>query len=221
MKRLSLRLETLLSMIPKDVHYLVDVGADHGYFILEAISRKQIEKGMGVENKIGPYTHLVEMVKKYHLSDQVETSLSSGLEKVEVPLEMALIAGMGTKTILNILHHDEEKLKDIQYLLIDAHNDLPTLRKEIVKFGYQIVSEKIVLEDQVFYELILFKRGEATYQKEDYDFGPILRREKEKTFIIKWQGKIQKNLDLLKNPLLSPSRKIQLEKEIHYWENQL
>ena len=207
MKKLSLRLETLLSMIPSNVHYLVDVGADHGYFILEAIERKQIERGMAVENKKGPYTHLVEMVKKYHFENQVETSFSSGLEKVKVPLDLALIAGMGTPTILSILHHDIERLKDIHYLLIDAHNQLPELRKEVTRLGYKIIDEEIVEEEQVFYELVLFERGEESYLQEDYDFGPILRKEKDATFKKKWQGKIQKNLELLKNPLLTENRK--------------
>ena len=221
MKKLSLRLETLLSMIPSNVHYLVDVGADHGYFILEAIERKQIERGMAVENKKGPYTHLVEMVKKYHFEEQVETSFSSGLEKVKVPLDLALIAGMGTPTILSILHHDIEKLKDIHYLLIDAHNQLPELRKEVTRLGYKIIDEEIVEEEQVFYELVLFERGEESYLQEDYDFGPILRKEKDAIFKKKWQGKIQKNFELLKNPLLTENRKKELMYEIHYWEKQL
>lgn len=221
MKKLSLRLETLLSMIPSNVHYLVDVGADHGYFILEAIERKQIERGMAVENKKGPYTHLVEMVKKYHFEEQVETSFSSGLEKVKVPLDLALIAGMGTPTILSILHHDIEKLKDIHYLLIDAHNQLPELRKEVTRLGYKIIDEEIVEEEQVFYELVLFERGEESYLQEDYDFGPILRKEKDAIFKKKWQGKIQKNFELLKNPLLTENRKKKLMDEIHYWEKQL
>lgn len=221
MKKLSLRLETLLSMIPSNVHYLVDVGADHGYFILEAIARKRVESGMAVENKKGPYTHLVEMVKKYHFENQVETSFSSGLEKVKVPLDLALIAGMGTPTILSILHHDIEKLKDIHYLLIDAHNQLPELRKEVTRLGYKIIGEEIVEEEQVFYELVLFERGEESYLQEDYDFGPILRKEKDATFKKKWQGKIKKNLELLKNPLLTENRKKELMDEIHYWEKQL
>ena len=76
-------------------------------------------------------------------------------------------------------------------------------------------------EEQVFYELVLFERGEESYLQEDYDFGPILRKEKDATFKKKWQGKIQKNLELLKNPLLTENRKKELMDEIHYWEKQL
>lgn len=214
MKKLSLRLENMLDMIPSSTHTLVDVGADHGYLILEAIDRKKIIGGLAIENKQGPYEHLCSSIKQYGYEKEIQASFSSGLEKVEKTYDLIVIAGMGAGSIIKILKEGFMHLPCPKYLLLDAHNDLPLLRREVVSLGYHIDEERILEEDNVFYELILFSLGKKEYPEEDYLFGPCLRKEKSPTFLLKWQRKIEKYKEILEKQNISEERKKELLLEI-------
>ena len=98
---------------------------------------------------------------------------------------------MGGLSIINILKKHPEKLKNVETIIIDAHNAVPSARKEICQLGYAIADEKIIKEDGIFYEIIKFiKADQAVFSDEDLEFGPILRHEKSATFKEKYQNRI-------------------------------
>ena len=56
--KISKRLETIASMVPKSV--VADIGSDHGKLMIELFNSGKITKGYAVENKKGPYNRLVK-----------------------------------------------------------------------------------------------------------------------------------------------------------------
>ena len=207
-------------MAPKS-DFIADVGADHGLVSVELIKREIANKVFAVENKIGPYSRLVSEIKNNLLETQIETSLSSGISCLPSNVSTVIIAGMGGKLIVDILKCHQDKLEHVNYLLVDAHSDLEYLRREVVSLGYKIENETIILEDKVYYEIILFKKGNVEYSDDEYRFGPILIKEKEETFILKWSMQINKYRILLEDENINKNRKKELKNEIERISKQL
>lgn len=214
MRKCSKRIEALLSMIPPQVGALADIGADHGYFVCEAVSRNKVQSALAVENKEGPYRRLCQEVQNQHLASKIEVLLSDGISSLPPHIPFVTIAGMGGETILEILKQHSEKLKNVTYLLIDAHSRLPEVRHVITHLGYQIQQEVIIYEDEIYYELILFQKGEAIYLEEDERFGPLLKKEKSPIFIQKWREQLHKWEKILDEKKLDTKRQEEIKEEM-------
>ena len=84
------------------------------------------------------------------------------------------------------------------------------MREEISKLGYSIAEEKIIKDEDVFYEIIKFIKSDAAfYSDKDLEFGPILRQEKSATFKEKYQNRINEIDNILKNHDKLPESRIQ------------
>lgn len=220
MKLLSNRLETILNMIPLSF-CIADIGADHGLVSREIIKRNIAERVFAVENKIGPFKRLEKEVNSSLLTSRITLSLSSGISKLPSDVDTVVIAGMGGKLIAKILVDDKDKLENVNYLLVDGHSDLEYLRSSITKLGFKIEKEQILEEDEVFYEIILFSKGECNYSDDELRFGPFLKEEKSSIFLKKWTKQVKKYQLLLEDEKVSNERKIILKSEIERISNYL
>lgn len=199
MEKLSLRLKTILEMIPKSV--VADIGADHGKLMIALFKGGIISKGYAIENKKGPYQRLVRALEKEDLIDHIIPLYSDGIEDLPVSVKTIVLAGMGGDTIIDILKKNPLKLKLVSTIIVDAHGAVAKVRDEVSKMGFVIADEKIIKEDDKYYEIIKFIRSDiASYTDQDIEFGPILRNEKCAIFKEKYISRIQEidNL-LLKN----------------------
>ncbi|MCQ2087240.1 MAG: class I SAM-dependent methyltransferase [Bacilli bacterium] len=203
--KLSKRLETIASLVPQSI--VADIGSDHGKLMIELFNSGKITKGYAVENKKGPYSRLVKALEEEGIIDNVIPMLSDGITELPKCVNTVVIAGMGGKAIVNILKKDLSKLANVDTLVIDAHSCLPYLREEVSKIGYQIAEERIIKEDEIFYEIIKFvKSGIAFYSDDDYEFGPILRKEKSALFKEKYQSRIDEIDNLISTKKLPYNR---------------
>ena len=88
--------------------------------------------------------------------------------------------------------------------------------------GFAIADEKIVKEDDIFYEVIKFIKAEkAIISDEDLEFGPILRQEKSATFKEKYQNRIYEIDNIIAKGNLPKSRIDVLCEEKHKLERYL
>ena len=212
MVKLSKRLEAILCMVPKGT--AADIGADHGKLIIALFERGIINHGYAVENKVGPYNRLVKALKDNSLIDDIIPLLSDGIKDVPSHVGTFIIAGMGGDLIIDILKKYPEKTKQVQTLIVDAHTNVPKLRKEISNLGFVIADEAIVQEDGKFYEIIKFVRADvAFYGDKDLEFGPILRNQKSAAFKQKYQNRIIEIDMLLAKSNLPESRVLALNEE--------
>ncbi len=213
MIKLSLRLQTIHDMVPTSV--VADVGSDHGKLMIALFESGRINRGYAIENKRGPYNRLVEALTEEKIEDVIIPLFSDGIKDLPSIVSTVVIAGMGGETIINILKAHPEKLKNVDTIIVDAHSEIPALREEVSKLGYTIADEKIIKEEEVFYEIIKFIKSDiAFYDNEDLEFGPILRHEKCATFKEKYQSRINEIDNLLsKNKKLPEARIQQLNNE--------
>ncbi|MCQ2814728.1 MAG: class I SAM-dependent methyltransferase [Bacilli bacterium] len=204
--RLSKRLETIFNMVPPGV--AADVGADHGHLIIALIEENKISHGIAIENKKGPFNRLKKSIEEHCLTNEIDVILSDGIKDINSEVNTVILAGMGGNTIINILKSDISKLKYIDTIIVDAHSCVPKLRKEVCELGYAIADEKIVFEDNIYYEIIKFKKADkAVYSPIDIEFGPILRNEKSTLFKAKYSSRLEEIENLLRKDL--PNNKIE------------
>lgn len=186
--KLSKRLKTIADMIPENSHVL-DIGCDHALLDIYLT----LEKGCRcVASDVNNHAlqSARDNVDKYEVQKEVEIVCAPGLNGVEVTEESyVVIAGMGTMTILDIL--SSPQTSKIQHLILQSNRELETLRKEVTRLGFRICEEYALEEKGIFYVVILWERGSATYQEMEYRYGPyllkhdldylkqMLRREKE------------------------------------------
>ncbi len=212
--KLSKRLQSIYDMVPSGV--VADVGSDHGKLIISLFENGVISKGYAIENKKGPFARLKKAIEEHHLEKDVIPMLSDGISELPEDVNTVVIAGMGGFNIIEILKKNPRKLKNVKTIIVDAHNAIPELRKQICKMGYIIADEDIVYEDNNYYEIIKFIAGEVAFLDEpDIEFGPILRNEKSITFVDKYNSRI-KEIDILLSTHKIPeakSKELNHEKE--------
>ena len=212
MNQLSKRLTAIYKMVPTSV--VADIGADHGKLMIALFEDGIIAHGYAVENKKGPYNRLVKALKEKGIENSVVPLFSDGLTDLPKAVTTVIIAGMGGNNIIDILNAHPDKTKQINTLIVDAHTCIPKVREEVSKLGFVIADEKMVHEDNIFYEIIKFVRADiAFYGDKDLEFGPILRTEKSATFKEKYISRIIEINQLLKNKKLPEGRVNELSKE--------
>lgn len=210
--KLSLRLQTIYNMVPKGI--VADVGSDHGKLIISLFKDGIIEKGYAIENKKGPFSRLEKAIINEGAQDGITAMLSDGISELPTDCDVVVIAGMGGLNIIKILKAHPSKLKNVKTIIVDAHNAVPELRKEVCKMGYIIAQEDMVEEDGIFYEIIKFISGDCAFLDEpDLEFGPMLRQEKSCTFRSKYESRIKEIDNLLSKNNLPLSRQLELGKE--------
>ena len=203
---LSKRLQAIHDMLPMGV--TADIGSDHGKLMIALFKSGKIIKGYAIENKKGPYQRLVKALEAEGLINKIVPLFSDGIEDLPPEVKNIVLAGMGGDLIIKILKKHPEKLKLVSTIIVDAHGAIAKVREEISQMGYIIADEKMIKEDDKFYEIIKFIRADiAVYTNEDIEFGPILRNEKSATFKEKYSERIAEIDNLLLKDL--PKERIQ------------
>ncbi len=173
---LSRRLRAIADMIPKD-KVVVDIGCDHA---LLDIYLTQNQKNKCIACDVRP--NVLEIAKKNiidaHLEHEILLVQSDGLKDVSFPKgAVAVIAGMGTSTILSILNSSKVDL--FSELIIQTNNDWAFFRKGMSRKGFQLMEEQIVFEHNQYYILMKWIKGKSTYNKKQCFLGPILMTKRE------------------------------------------
>ena len=210
--KLSKRLQAIYDMVPAGV--VADVGSDHGKLIISLFEGGVISKGYAIENKKGPFSRLVKTINDSGLSENITPMFSDGISELPSDVDVVILAGMGGFNIVEILKAHPQKLKNVKTIIVDAHNAIPELRKQVCKMGYVIADEDIVNDAGKYYEIIKFVAGECAYLDDpDYEFGPVLRNEKSLVFKEKYQSRIDEIDKLLSKEKLSAEKAVVLNQE--------
>lgn len=207
---ISKRLLLLASLIKDANKGVFDVGSDHGYLLLELYHRGFKGNLKGVENKVGPFTNLTN----HTLNTPIRTSLSDGIDDLTNNYSCLVLAGMGFTNIAKIIDKNREKLNYIDQIVIDAHNFIPESRKYFIELGFKIEKELILKENNIYYELISFVKGNEEYSDEELNYGPILLKTKDKVFIEKYVEINKKLSELLDKIDVKNTRYNEIKKEI-------
>ena len=207
------RLQKIAEFIePEDS--VVDIGCDHAYLAIYLKKEKKCPIVMASDINTSALNSAKKNIQKENLSKEIPCILSDGLEEIPTTkIDTAVIAGMGTHTILNILKH--EKTSHLKNIIIQSNNDLELLRESMQEKGYKIVKEAYIEEKGHDYFILKYQKGEQYLTELELKYG-FYRKENEQYYqkVMDEKRRIQKRM-----PWYHIKRKKMLRKEIKELNN--
>ncbi|TVT29441.1 hypothetical protein FO441_03925 [Salinicoccus cyprini] len=199
---------------------MLDIGSDHAYLPIEAVSRGIVQYAICGEVVKGPYESTVRNIERENMTDRIEARFGSGLEvaKPEDAVDTVTICGMGGPLIADILQSGFDHLGGFPRLVLQANTHTYPVRKVLVALGYEIIEETVIQDGHHFYEIIVAEEGRADYSETALTFGPILLDKREAAFIEKLQRELehQQNIyESLKNNSSNTTRLDEVAATIH------
>lgn len=218
MIKLSKRLLSIANLID-DNSKVVDIGCDHGLVSIYLAMNKQNISIIASDINQNALDNAIKNINKYHLEDKIKVCLSNGLDNINDEIDTIIISGMGGHTIVDIITNNQEKLNTVNNIIIQSNNDIEYVRRKIVKLGYYISKEELILDKNIYYTVILFTKGKKKYTNKEYYFGPILLKENSKIFIERKNKEYTKLVNIKNN---IPKRKLLIRlkilKELHMYK---
>ncbi|MBN1073537.1 SAM-dependent methyltransferase [Clostridium botulinum] len=192
---LSKRLNWILEYVDK-CNTVMDVGTDHGYIPIYLVKNKIVEKAIASDINKDPLQKAKINASLDGVIDKIDLRLGGGLlplKKNEV--QGVIIAGMGGNLIRDILEKDINKVRKLDYLILQPAQNPEVLREYLYNSNYEILNEDLCFDEGQFYELfkVKYKMGENT--KLDpifYEISPVMLKENNKLIKEYIKSKIEK-----------------------------
>lgn len=192
---LSQRLKLVADFVPRGAR-LADIGSDHAYLPANLLLNQRIEFAIAGEVVKGPFENAQQEVLKHHLTGSLEARLADGLAAIEAAdrIDVITICGMGGSLISQILDAHPEKLVGVKRLILQPNVGESELRIWLVNHQFEIMTERILTEDDQFYEIIVAEPTilPVAYNHRELTFGPELIMHQGPVFQAKWQGEIDR-----------------------------
>lgn len=191
---ISKRIKEIANLIDNKYSF-VDIGTDHGY--LAQMARENGNKNLIIcsDNKIGPLNNARKNLEKY---DNILFVLSDGLKEITVQTDIAVLAGMGFKTVRNIVLDSIDYFRECKKIIVQVNNNVSDLREWLMNNDFRIIDEKIIFEYK-YYEILVIENGKMKLNEQQILFGPYLLREKTKTFVDFYNSQKKKIKNIIKN----------------------
>lgn len=164
--KLPIRLQTIVDLVPKNSK-VIDIGTDHAYVPIYLYLNNVTKNITATDISSNVLKSTYNNLKKYNLEDKIKLILSDGFKNVLDTYDLAIIAGMGTHTIIDIL-----KAKDLpKTLIISSNNDHHILRKYLNSINYTLSKEMAILDNNKYYLIMYYVYGKENLSKEEILFG--------------------------------------------------
>lgn len=193
---LSKRLTAVAEQIPNGSR-LADIGSDHAYLPCYALKRGMISSAIAGEVNEGPYQSAIEQVSKLGFQEKISVRKGNGLDVISSgEVDCITIAGMGGPLITSILDTGKEKLIGVKRLVLQPNVAANQVRAWLQANEWILISEDILEEDNVIYEVIIAEReGKDPYSEENQPLeillGPYLMHERSVAFVKKWTSEVE------------------------------
>ena len=150
---ISGRIRKISQLIPPHCRKIVDIGCDHCYLAL-AIRQRSINAPIVASDiKVKPLQNCLKTCHKYNLQ-HVTTILSDGLIKIKDDYDVLVVAGMGGKTICQILQQSNHCFGS-KTLILQANNGEKQIRQFIYENKLAITQEIIFYEKGTYYYIVV------------------------------------------------------------------
>lgn len=197
MINLSKRLSVIADMIT-DSNIVNDIGCDHALLDIYLLQSKKVKKVVASDITPGALNQAKSNVKKYDVKE-IDLRLGNGLNTINDSdkVDTVVLSGLGNIKINNILNENKKLLNNINTIIIQSNTMPDMIRSEVIKLGYKIDDERLVLENNIIYEIIKFTKGFKKYSKKEIYYGPILLKNKSELFCKKINKEIEKQENIL------------------------
>ena len=153
--------------------FCLDVGCDHALLDIYLVKRDKNIRVVASDIAKGPLEHAKENIKKEQLEGQIEVRQGPGLKTYSKGINTIIISGMGGRTMIGICKDDMKVLKQVDTFILSPNNYQEDVKRFLCKNGFYIENEEFVKDNNIIYQVIIFKRGKKKYSKIEYFFGPV------------------------------------------------
>lgn len=168
--KINRRLRTITDYI-SDGSNIIDVGCDHALLCIYLVKNKKNIKCIASDINEGPLEQAKNNIEKYNESKSIKIKLGNGIDTIEDFIDTVIISGMGGKTIVDILLDGKDKLLNVKKIILSPNNEFYLVRKSILRLGYKIKKEQIVLDKGKYYPIIVLEKGNKRYNKKELMYG--------------------------------------------------
>ena len=217
--KINNRLKTIGDLVPLSA-YPLDIGCDHALLSIYLVKEKGFSKTVASDNKSGPLKKAKENVNFYKVSDKVKLIEAEGLDSYTDGIDTITISGMGGLNINKILDDNRKYLKNINTIILSPNNYSDAVKRKLIKLGYHIDNEVLVKENNIIYQIFVFKRGKKYYSYKKIFLGPVLSKKRDNLTLEYYRNLLENKKALLKALPKSFRTKIKVtKKEIKYLED--
>ncbi|MBR2712744.1 MAG: SAM-dependent methyltransferase [Bacilli bacterium] len=194
--KISERLKAISDFVD-ETDRVIDIGCDHAILDIYLCELYKNINIIASDIHEGALKQAKSNIEKHNLEQRIETRLGDGLTIVN-PNEFntIVISGMGFHNIKKILSN-APKMINYPKIVIQCNTDVVKLRKFVIKLGYMITREKLVMDNEIIYTVIEFKQGTERYNYDQIYFGPRILENKDELFYEYYSKKLLKYENLL------------------------
>lgn len=197
---LSKRLTWIAEKI-SNVGVVADIGTDHGYIPIYLVKNNIAKKAIASDVNKDPLNKAKINASLEGVIDKIDLRLGSGLKPLKnKEVEVVLIAGMGGNLIRDILEEDLNKVKNLEYLLLQPAQNPEVLREYLYNSDYEIIDEDICLDEDKYYEIfkVRYKKGDyISLENIFYEISPMMLYKKLPLLKSYIESKIEKNTKIM------------------------
>lgn len=163
---LNKKLITIASLINKN-DTVIDIGCDHAYLAIYLKENNLCKEVYASDISENVLKIAEENIKKS--KTDIKVYLSDGFKNINNDkINTAIISGMGTITILNIV---DSAPKNVIKYIISSNNEHEKLRKAMLKKRFYIQKEIVIKEKGKYYPIIVFTKDKTNETKLTLKYG--------------------------------------------------
>lgn len=199
--KITKRLEKIANLV-EEGKSVIDIGTDHGLVPLY-LAKKEISKDILATDISKKSLQKLEDKLDNDLKKIIKTKVCDGLDGIDIKKgQIAIIAGMGAVTIIEILSQNIEKVRKLDYIICEGNIGNEKLRKFLNENDFYIDKDFLIKDGRKHYDIIRFKNGldrklslgETYFGKFIYkDFNLLLKKRLEQ--IYKKNLKFKENIE--------------------------
>lgn len=175
--KITKRLKEIVRLV-EDGKNVIDIGTDHGLVPLYLAKTKKSKKILATDISEKSLQKLEDELDD-KLKKVIKTKVCDGLDGVEIKEnQVAIIAGMGAVTIIEILKSNIDKVRDLDYVICEGNIGNEKLRKFLNDNNFYIDKDFLIKDGRKHYDIIRFKNGHDRKLKlSEIYFGKFIYKE--------------------------------------------
>jgi tRNA (adenine22-N1)-methyltransferase len=171
----SKRLRAVLRELD-DTEVLYDIGTDHAYLPIAAVSEQGIRGAIAVDNKLGPLSRAEANISEAGLTDHIILKHTSGLSALTKDVDTVTASGLGGNTIYEAIK--ESDLKNVRKFIFQPQDAYEKVRELCDVRRLKITKETFVIDKGILYPIIVMEEGQMTLSETERYYGPLLIKQR-------------------------------------------
>ena len=152
------RLLDIINLIDKNKK-VIDIGTDHGLVPLY-LAKNGISKEILATDISEKSLYKLRSALTSELETKISTKVTDGFKGIaEDENQVAVIAGMGANTIIDIIDQSLDFAHNLDYMIFASNINTEKLRVYLIDNGFEIINDFLTYDNGKYYDIIKAKFG--------------------------------------------------------------